>query len=182
MGQRATIAFIDTDKSVQLTSVQWSTRLDQTLGHMANEARKANQDPAKVIAGLFRKVTRSYGHVSAVEISSKTDKFFNKNTDKEIGYGVSMSSGQDKNPTDNKFSNRDRVDIYNWHLDGSSIGAIYDMSKPDIIEFFWDGYDYNTDTDMGIKTRKCSIDSLANFYKNVPAQPQKLKKFSFRTY
>lgn len=175
MGMRATVAFVDTDKSVKLTSVQWSTRLDQTLGHMASEARKAGQDPAKVIAGLFRTVTSKWNHVSAIQISDEAP------TDREIvmGHDVRVDFPQKHEPQI-RYANRKSVDIYNYHLNGGSIGAIYDMSNPDIIEFFWEDYDYETDTDNGIKTRKCSIDSLANFYGNVLEKPLKLKKFSFR--
>lgn len=175
MGMRATVAFVDTDKSVKLTSVQWSTRLDQTLGHMASEARKAGQDPAKVIAGLFRTVTSKWNHISAVQLSDEAP------TDREIvmGHNVRVDFPQKHKPQ-TRYASRKSVDIYNYHLDGGSIGAIYDMNNPGIIEFFWEDYDYETDTDNGIKTRKCSIDALANFYGNVFEKPQKLKKFSFR--
>lgn len=119
MGMRATIAFVDKDKSVKLTSVQWSTRLDQTLGHMASEARKNNQDPGKVIAGLFRMITSKWNHVSAVQLSDEAP------TDREIimGHNVRVDFPQKHEPQ-KRYANRKSVDIYNYHLDATHLCCI----------------------------------------------------------
>lgn len=175
MGMRATVAFVDKDKSVKVTSVQWSTRLDQTLGHMASESIKNDQDPRKVIAGLFRTITKNWNHVSAIEISDGANLGDVNNRDIVMGHNIVVNYAQ-KNEPQKRYASRKDIDIYNYHLDGSSIGAIYDMSTPDIIEFFWNAYDYDTDTDYGVQSRKCNINSLANFYSDVFNNPAKLKK------
>lgn len=183
MGMRATIAYIKTDKTVQLTSLQWSTRLDQTLGHMANSARENNQSPSVVIADLFKAVTSQWMHASAIEIDLGTDLTYDLSPGESVkinerdfyfGHSVQASFPQGEG---NKTYNVKDIDIYNYHLDGGSIGAIYDERKPNYIEFFWT----NPDT-YEVETRKCSIDALANFYKDVENNPHKLKKFSFRSF
>lgn len=176
MGMRATVAFVDKDKSVKVTSVQWSTRLDQTLGHMSSESIKKDQDPGKVIAGLFRTITQRWNHVSAIEINNDFDPNDVNNRNIVMGHDIVVNFAQ-KNEPQKRYASRKDIDIYNYHLDGGSIGAIYDMSTPDIIEFFWNDYDYDTDTDHGVQSRKCKISSLANFYSDVFNQPAKLKKF-----
>jgi len=170
MGMRATVAFVNTDKSVKLTSVQWSTRLDQTLGHMAHKVRENGDDHYKAIAGLFRTVTSRWNHVSSIELNDGAPT----NRDIVMGANVVVNFPQKDEPQ-KRYANRKSVDIYNYHLDGGSVGAIYDMSKPGYIEFFW--RDYDTDT---IQTRNCNISALADFYNDVFNKPQKLKKFSFR--
>lgn len=169
MGMRGTIAFVDTDRSVRLTTVQWSTHLDRTIGHFAAMARKDEQDMYTEVAELFRAITR-YNHISCLEVEN--DKFAAEKNDEKVGYGVYINRPVNDAPV--KISkNRNFIDIYNYHLDSDSMGAIYDMAKPDKIEFFWEN-NYGV-----IEKRICGIMSLANFYNDIEATPNKLKKFGF---
>lgn len=174
MGMRATIAYVGFDETVAMTTVQWSTRIDQTLGHAANQVRAKGEDMGAYMGHLFGSITHNFGHISALEIDVdyKPSPF---GKDYRFDRGVYAASYQDEMPDYNKFANREVVDIYDYHLDGGSIGAIYDERTPDKIEFFW----MNDDTGM-LETRKCGIEALANFYKDALMKPRKLKKFGFR--
>lgn len=171
MGMRATIALIDHDKSVKVTSVQWSTKLDAVIGMLAFVANQKVPGSANAaVENLFRKVTEN-GHISAVE--SGYEPNYGKNVKLEHGIIIAGVQEAGQNPT---YRDRSAIDIHNYHLDGGSIGAVYDVSKPDTIEFFWDNYNYDQDIENGIATRNTSIAHLASFY-GKPANRSKLKKF-----
>ena len=185
MGMRATIAYISEDKTVSLTSLQWSTRLDQTLGHMASSARQSGKSPISTIANLFKTVTSNWQHLSAIELNFEANTSDEPGTtllqdmegsrqDFHFGHRVQVCAPQGVN---NKTHNLKNIDIYKYHLDSGSIGAIYNERNPHYIEFFW----MNPNT-RNIETRKCSINSLANFYKEAKNNPDKVKTFSFRNF
>lgn len=174
MGMRATIAYVGFDGAVAMTSVQWSTRIDQTLGYVANQVRAKGEDMNAYMGHLFGSITHNFGHISALEQDvDYTPSSFGK--DYRFDRGAYAASVQDEMPDYNKFANRKVAKIYSYHLDAGSIGAIYDERTPDKIEFFW-----RNDVTGQIETRKCGIEALANFYNDVPGKPNKLKKFDFR--
>lgn len=171
MGMRATIAYISKDNRVRLTSVQWSTVLDKTLGHMIAQAKDAGDDATHLVSDAFKTITSTFEHVSCVDIVEEGENIPTPTT--PLAYDVSIIGGQ---PIDMKNEwVLGEIDIYDYHLDGGSIGAVYNENKPETIQFFWS--DYETDE---IKTRNCGIDALGKFYGN-PNNKKKLKTFgSFR--
>lgn len=178
MGMRATIAYINKDNRVRLTTVQWSTVLDKTLGHMIAQEQDAGGDATHLVSDAFKTITSTFEHVSCVDIVEEGENIQIPTTPlaydvfifggQAIGaYDVSTIGGQSismKNEWD-----LGEIDIYGYHLDGNSLGAVYNENKPETIQFFW----ANREMDE-IKTRNCGIDALGKFYGN-PNNKKKLK-------
>lgn len=148
MGQRATIALTDNTGATLLTSVQWSTMLHRSLGEALKNV--AADQRADAIVEVFAKVTE-YEHISSIDTSESAAI--------NAGHGLYIFCPQDCNPTRLKRACSD-TDIYEWHLDGNSIGAHYDQRMPDALTFFWSVWDGKRER---IETRVVSLADLATF-------------------
>lgn len=171
MGMRAGIIYKDKNGISHLTTSQWSTRIDQTLGHFI-----ANSDnPIEDVRNLFKNITEQFDHVSALEIYRENEDYgFNAETDVSYDNVVYAARGCKFNDGGtNDFS--DAFYAMNVHLDGGSIGAMFDEKHPERITFYFD-----SEVSYKMETRNRSINNLGGFYSDVDKKPQKLMKFDFR--
>jgi len=165
MGMRAGIIYRNRNEISTITSVQWSTRIDQTLGHyIANSSA-----PVESVRILFSTITESFSHISALETKYDEDKIEDNDYSFESVYVKSIQEFE----YSREFTNIQEA--MESHLNSSSIGAIFDENNPEFISFYFE----NPYTEE-IEVRNRSIASLGNFYNNVKNNPRKLKRFSFR--
>lgn len=165
MGMRAGIIYKDSNGTSHLTSIQWSTMIDRTLGHFIAQS----QAPEADVKDLFKMITRNFGHIGSLEIVRNEDVM----EEQDRLYGtIYAHSVMEKFKS--QFNNVE--DAIDSHLNGGSIGAIFDEAHPERITFYFD----NPVTDE-LEMRNCSIQALGKFYSDVENKPKKRKKFSFRT-
>lgn len=173
MGMRASIAYVSKDKTVRMTTVQWSTMIDQTLGYFIAECQRDGLDYEMEVMNLLRTITRDYEHISALNFNDAPSSY---GTNKRYLHNIVAESVCNVDSDyDNLYASAKNIPggIYDYHLDSGSIGVVYRENAPDKLEFFWDD-------DNKIATRKCSMKSLGHFYKDYLTKPNKRKKFSFR--
>ena len=166
MGMRAGIIYKDKTGTSVLTTLQWSTRLDQTLGH--HIARSGN--PMADVKHIFKSVVDKYSHVSAMEIVTTPEGRLSGAIKACNGYEWDGHSERARSIFDG------HKEAMECHLDSGSIGAMFDESHPDRITFY-----FISDKTDEIEVKNCSIEALGKFYKDVEGKPGKLKKFSFRS-
>lgn len=165
MGMRAGIIYRDENGISTITSVQWSTRIDQILGHFISNS----DNPVEDVRNLFKKISQDFARISALQINNgETDEYR-----KDHSFGTVVAEGIQNADYNRTFRNLNTA--MDSHLNRSSIGAIFDESKPEFISFYFE----NPYTDE-IEVRNCSIAALGKFYNNVEKNPRKLKRFSFR--
>lgn len=176
MGMRATIAYIDNKDVIHLTTVQWSTRLDQTLGHYFSEERKAGKNAHASMKALFEKIAANE-HISCLDL----DLDYNPENDyrggaatEHIGHNVYLKGMQGDELATFESEHDISGGIYGYHLNGGSIGAIYKAYEPNKVEFFWS----ENATDIGNAVE--NLDELADFYSNAEDDSDKVKEYSFR--
>lgn len=158
MGMRATFGRIDTNGNVKATSVQWSTMFDENLcnavgsidGDVHADLVKARMD---CVRNIFSHITTKYDHVSCVDsVDAMSSREYQSEEILEgtklcvIGGCARDSFDDDENDTltnvlANMVDKRDYEEIFTYHLDGNSIGAVYDERVPEIVTFFWRDYD-----------------------------------------
>lgn len=173
MGMRATIAYVEATGKTFVTTVQWATRLDQTIGHYLHSERENGVAVNESAKDLIAMVTKNHGHISALEISDAKDVL--RTNDIPVSNSVVIAGHQS---SANVFNSEleASAEIYDNELDGGSIGAVYRENKPDSVEFFW-----VDPTSYDLIKRNSGTGALANFYSDVHGKPSKLKKMSFRT-
>lgn len=165
MGMRASIAMTGIDGLTRITSVQWSTRLDQTIGNYLAQRGTQGDELSVALSELLEAVIK-HGHISALEILESAEEGYKA---VPLGYGTFISFPQEKGVKPAKMS---RQEVREYHLDYGSIGAHYDQRHPERIEFFW--YDDAT----GVVThRNVSLAELVRFYAPEKLSNNRLKSF-----
>lgn len=168
MGMRGTIGYIDTDSTMKLTMVQWSTMLDRTIGVLAANSIRNGEDPVEAVRALVKDVTNRFFHISALETVS--DEEDGNNVDEVVlSHGIYAHAPAEREGefADVGVYGVDSVDnhrelAHDYHLNGQSIGLVVDAnSDNENIEFFYD----NNETDE-FETNMLSVHDLADFYAN----------------
>lgn len=167
MGMRAGIIYKNIEGKSFLTTVHWSTRIDMTLGHYISQS----DNPGSDVKELFETITQNYHHISALEIDNTPAEKY------DVSFGVVKvvdPSKHYKNTLKNS-TYKDPRNAMDDCLNAGSIGVMYDEKHSDRVTFYFES------PDGEIETKNSSLSALGKFYKNVHANPHKLKKFSFRT-
>lgn len=163
MGMRATIGYIDTDKTMKLTTVQWSTMLDRTFGYYASRELENEEDPIEGVRELVKYVTDHYQHISCFEITDNTsvDGLVH------LAHDVCVSGPQERESGDYGIfpadtSENHRKNARYFHLDHGSVGVLIDAnSTSESVEFFYINDDYDTEE---VQCSVISLYELAEFY------------------
>lgn len=165
MGMRATIGYIDTDNSMKLTSVQWSTMLDRTLGFYASKVAASGNDPVEGIHSLVKNITERFWHIGALEVARPDEE--EEDGDTQLGHNVYADLAREREGDDAQLGIFDadteenqRETARNFHLNGGSVGVIVDANDTDgTIELFYD----NNETDE-LESRVFTVSELAEYY------------------
>lgn len=139
MGQRATFAYVHEDGTVGMTSVQWSTSFHHSLAQeLAFPSSQSVQDRVKAI---FTAITQ-YEHISSFE-TPLTDASLRESIDYSILFHDGRYETVGEHSIINGFTEKNTAptvlsdeEIYEYHLDADSIGAIF-YEKTGQVKFFW---------------------------------------------
>lgn len=165
MGMRASIAMTGVDGLTRITSVQWSTRLDQTIGNYLAQAKAEEVELPEALTELLNEVL-SHGHISALEMIAGDEGGYKPIA---LGRNTFISFAQEDGSTPAEMT---REQVREYHLDGGSIGAHYDQRRPNLLEFFW--YDEAT---AEIAHSELTLYALARSYAEALSEPKSLRKF-----
>lgn len=143
MGMRATFAHIDTKGTLNMTSVQWCTGIDKNL----SLALRDHKDPASALSRLFKKVTTSFDHISALDLVP-ADYVGARNV--KMGYGFYAQGPQIDEDDDYKVKSRYTDTeatkagghyrlIQNFHTE-DGLSVVVDQRDPEQITFAWEDY------------------------------------------
>lgn len=167
MGMRAGLIYKAKSGISTLTSVQWSTLTDQSLGHFAANSQAAEAD----LKDLFKTITDNYDHISALEIDdTPADKH-------SLSFGVvkAVSGHKRKDGSLEYYQFDNAQDAMEDYLDGHSVGAMFNEANPERVTFY-----FISNETRELETRNAGISALAKFYNDVDNKSDKLKKFPFR--
>lgn len=164
MGMRASAVYIDKTGTGFLTTLQWSTKIDKTLGYelsLVGENEDANVRMTQIFAPLA-----AFEHLSAIDT-------FDPEEDEMLAGDImvtpSLVFSGPQPAGDAVFANvdKDMSLITNWHLDSGSLGVIYDARYTSVLTFF-----YLDDQTDNVRTLNMTFDELIKVYvdKNAPAR------------
>lgn len=161
MGMRASLIYRGSNRDYKSTSIQWSTILDMSLGYYLSQFDTSEEKITKT-HDFFANTVHKYSHVSSIEITDKENKTIGLNNPVERVKGI-------------RYNIHNAMEIMQNHLNKGSLGALYDVNKPDKITFFC--YD---DNDILI-TKNCSIEALSKYYADFHNKKKPLKKMAHRS-
>lgn len=161
MGMRASLIYRGTNRDYKSTSIQWSTILDMSLGYYLSQFDTSEEKITKT-HDLFANTVHKYDHVSSIEITHKENKTIGLTNPIERVKGI-------------HYKPHNAMELMPNHLDGGSLGALYDVNKPDKITFFY--YD-----NQGVLiTKNCGIEALSKYYADFYNKKKPLKKMAHRS-
>lgn len=182
MGMRATFGYIADDRTMKLTSVQWSTMIDRAIGVCAHNARENGDSPVHAVHQMFKGITDQYEHISSLDVPSASGAPVTS-PDVELNNGLVLSRGLEREnlhdgiyyPQKGWTLRALKDTAYGFHLDGGSLGVV--LNEREIssgkVELFY--YEEGTEN---VKVSSLSIEALANFYGDGTGNT--LKPFGFR--
>lgn len=165
MGMRASAVYIDKTGTGFLTTLQWSTKIDKTLGYelsLVGENEDANVRMTQIFAPLA-----AFEHLSAIDtFDPEEDEMLAGDimvTPSLVFSGPQPAEGAQVFP----HADKDMKRMKEWHLNSGSLGVIYDARYTSVLRFF-----YLDDQTDNVRTLNMTFDELIKAYvdKNAPAR------------
>lgn len=142
MGMRATFAHIDTKGTLNMISVQWATQIDKNL----SLALRDHKDPASALSRLFKKVTTSFDHISALDLVPAD---YSRARNVKMGYGFYAQGphiDQDDYKVKSRYTNTEAMKagghyrlIQDFHTE-DGLSVVVDQRTPEQVTFAWEDY------------------------------------------